>query len=416
VGGSIVNSGRPGDKLDGLRVAVVQFWLAGYGGSEKVLEAVGEVFPQADYYALVIRDGAIPPALRSRRWTTSFAARIPGAKRWYQQLLPIFPFALEQFDLSGYDLVISSESGPAKGVITPPRVCHICYCHTPMRYIWDMYHEYRRGMNPVARAAFSATAHYLRQWDVSTAARVDHFVANSRHVAARIRKYYRRDSTVIHPPVDVSSGCISDSVDDYYLIVSRMVSYKRVDLAIEACKRMGRRLKIVGTGPEEKRLRRLAGPNIEFTGKLEEDALRECYAHCRAFLYPAEEDFGIVLVEAQSFGRPVIAYGRGGALETVIGLSGSGDAHAASGIFFEEQTVESLCEAIVAFEKTETAFRPEFIRMNSQRFGLERFKQEFAKFTADRLAQFREDAGGPHHGTSMDTLSSVPVRGGPDRW
>ncbi len=390
----MVTPSRPAVGKVRLRVAVVQFWLSGYGGSERVLEAIGEIFPQADFYALVIADGGIPASLRGRNWTTSFVDRLPGARRWYRHFLPLFPFALEQFDLRGYDLVISSESGPAKGVITPPGACHICYCHSPMRYVWDMYHEYRKGMNPLARAAFSLAAHYARQWDVTTAARVDHFVANSRYVSGRIWKYYRRGSTVIYPPVDATAGYLAEKTDDYYLVVSRLVPYKRVDLAIEACNHLGRRLRVVGTGPEEKRLRRLAGPTIEFAGKLDEQRLRECYARCRAFLFPAEEDFGMVPVEAQSFGRPVIAYGRGGALETVIGLEEGGDPRTATGIFFDQQTAESLAGAIGRFEEMEREFSPEFIRAGAQRFSLERFKEEFMRFAAERLAEFQEESGG----------------------
>ena len=401
--------GQPAVGKVGLRVAVVQFWLSGYGGSEKVLEAIGEIFPQADFFALVIADGGIPVSLRGRKWTTSFVDRLPGARRWYRHFLPLFPFALEQFDLNGYDLVISSESGPAKGVITPPSACHICYCHTPMRYVWDMYHEYRKGMNPLARAAFSLAAHYARQWDVTTAARVDHFVANSRYVAGRIRKYYRRGSTVIHPPVDVSAGYLAEKTDDTYLVVSRLVPYKRVDLAIEACNRLGRRLRVVGSGPEEKRLRRLAGPTIEFVGKLDARRLRECYASSRALLFPAEEDFGIVPVEAQSFGRPVIAYGRGGALETVIGLEDGGEARAATGIFFDEQTAQSLAVAIARFEEMEGAFSPEFIRAGAERFSRERFKKEFMKFAAEKLAEFQEEAGGLTRQRETDDLARVPA-------
>jgi glycosyltransferase involved in cell wall biosynthesis len=409
--GSTIIPGRPGDRKGGLRVAVVQFWLSGYGGTERVLEAIGEIFPQADYYALVAPEHAIPPGLRERGIKTSFVGRIPGAQRWFRHFLPLYPFALEQFDLSRYDLVISSESGPAKGVITSPQTCHICYCHTPMRYLWDMYHEYRKAMNPLTRAAFSASAHYLRQWDVTTAARVDHFVANSEHVAARIRKYYRRESTVIHPPVNVSAGYISADIDDYYLAVSRLVPYKRIDLAIEACNRLGRRLRVAGTGPEYKRLRKLAGPTIEFVGKLDENSLGECYARCRALLFPAEEDFGLVPVEVQSFGRPVIAYGRGGALETVIGLTPGGDPQVASGIFFHEQSAEALGGAIVAFEETEASFGPEFIRAHAQCFSLERFKKEFSEFVAGRLTEFHGALGKSARETEADDLAAAPERG-----
>jgi glycosyltransferase involved in cell wall biosynthesis len=386
---SMASPGRPAETMSRLRVAVVHYWYAALGGAERVEEAIAEIFPQADFYALVASEQAIPPALRNRRLTTSFMQRIPGVRRWHRHFLPLYPFALEQFDLSGYDLVISSESGPAKGVITSPRSCHICYCLSPMRYIWDMYHEYRKKMNPLTRLAFSLAAHYARQWDVSTAARVDYFAAISDYVAARIRKYYRRESTVIYPPVDVSAGYVSAKIDDYYLAVGRLVPYKQIDLAIRACNRLGRRLWIVGTGPEYKQLKKMAGPTIEFLGKLDENSLHECYARCRAFLFPAEEDFGIVPVEAQSFGRPVIAFGCGGALETVIGLGEGGNPKAASGIFFEEQTAESLCGAIVAFEKAETAFSPEFIRAHAQYFSSERFKQEFANFTLSRLGEFR---------------------------
>lgn len=407
----MASPGQAAESLGRLRVAVVQFWLSGYGGSEKVLEAIGEIFPQADFYALVVRDGAIPASLRGRKWTTSFVDRIPGARRWYRHFLPLFPYALEQFDLSGYDLVISSESGPAKGVLTSPRACHICYCLSPMRYVWDMYHDYRRKMNPLARAVFSLTAHYARQWDVTTAARVDYFGAISNYVAARIRKYYRRESTVIYPPVDVSAGYLADTRQDYYLAVSRLVPYKRLDLAVEACNRLGRRLRVVGAGPELRRLKAMAGPTVEFLGKLDDVSLRECYAHCRAFLFPAEEDFGIAPVEAQSFGRPVIAYGRGGALETIIGPPDGGDARSATGIFFGEQTAESLAGAILRFEEIESSFKPDFIRANAQRFSLERFKEEFVKFVAGCLAEFQAESGGWLQRREARDLVQVPAGG-----
>jgi glycosyltransferase involved in cell wall biosynthesis len=225
----MADAGPTAGGLERLRVAIVHYWFTAYGGGERVIEAFAEMFPQADFYALVATEQGIPPALRGRNLKTSFVGRIPGAKRWYRHFLPLFPFALEQFDLSGYDLVISLESGPAKGVITSPGTCHICYCLSPMRYVWDMYHDYRRKMNPLARGAFSLAAHYVRQWDVTTAARVDNFGAISDYVAARVRKYYRRESTVIYPPVDVSAGYLADRTEDYYLVVSRMVPYKRVD-------------------------------------------------------------------------------------------------------------------------------------------------------------------------------------------
>lgn len=380
----------PGNALSGLRVAIVHYWFTAYGGGERVVEALCEIFPQADIFALVANPQAIPPALRQHAVSDSFLARIPGATRWYRHFLPLYPIALEQFDLSGYDLVISSESGPAKGVLTSPNTCHICYCHSPMRYIWDLYHESRKSVGPITRAIFSATAHYVRLWDFSTAARVDYFVANSRHVAARIRKCYRRQSTVIHPPTNWAAGYISQKVDDYYLVVGRLVPYKRIDLAIEACNRLQRRLRIVGTGPEYKRLRRMAGPTVEFLGLLNERSLHDNYANCRALLFPGEEDFGIVPVEAQAHGRPVIAYAKGGVLETVTGgFADYCDPASCTGLFFPQPNPESLCEAIQRFERVEGQFRPEFIRGSVERFGLERFKEEFGAFAAGKMEQFR---------------------------
>jgi glycosyltransferase involved in cell wall biosynthesis len=260
-----------------------------------------------------------------------------------------------------------------------------------MRYIWDMYHQSRKSMNPLTRAIFSASAHYMRLWDLSTAARVDYFIANSRFIAARIRKYYRRESTVIHPPANVSAGYIASNVEDYYLVVSRFVPYKRVDLAIQSCNRLGRRLRIVGDGPEYKLLRKMAGPTIEFLGRLDETALHKIYARCRALLFPGEEDFGIVPVEAQSHGRPVIAYGRGGALETVTAdLAGDEEPMNCSGVFFGTQAVESLCEAIQRFERFESLFRPQFIRNSVERFSLERFKAEITTFVLEKMERFEE--------------------------
>ncbi len=376
--------------VDQLRVAIVHYWFLGHGGGERVVEVLAEMFPQADLYCLLADPSTMTPRLRAHRLTTSFLQRIPGSRRWYRHLLALHPFALEQLDLSGYDLILSSESGPAKGVISRANACHICYCHSPMRYLWDLYPDYRRGLRGLVKTSFSLTAHYLRIWDVASAARVDHFVANSENVALRIRKHYRREASVIYPPVDVSAGYISDHVDDYYLVVSRLIHYKRVDLAIQACKQLKRPLRIVGDGDQYKRLRQLAGPTVTFLGRLDDQTVRENYARCRALLFPAEEDFGIVPVEAQSYGRPVIAYGRGGALETVIGSlpSGSVVPESSSGVFFPEQTPESLAEAIVGLESMEKGFSPEFIRSSVKRFDRARFKSEMWDFIDERLAEF----------------------------
>jgi glycosyltransferase involved in cell wall biosynthesis len=372
-----------------LRVAIVHYWFVGFTGGEKVVEALAEIFPQADLFALVAKPECLPDTLRSRRLTTSFLQHIPGSRRWYRHLLPLQPFALEQMDLSGYDLVISSESGPAKGVLSSANACHICYCHSPMRYLWDMYHSYIRSMNPLTRAVFSATAHYLRAWDLASASRVDYFVANSRHVASRIRKHYRRDSSVIYPPVNVAAGYVSDHIEDYYLYVGRLIDYKRVDLAVQACRRLGRRLRIVGEGSQYKLLRRIAGPETEFLGRLDDNDLQECYAHCRALIFPGEEDFGMVPVEAQSFGRPVIAYAKGGATETVRGFPNATSVRpeVSTGLFFECQTAESLVDAIRQFELVEHLFDPKFIHHSVEQFGEARFKIRMKEFVENCLAE-----------------------------
>jgi glycosyltransferase involved in cell wall biosynthesis len=334
--------------------------------------------------------------------TTSFLQRLPGAKRWYRKLLPLFPVALEQFCLDNYDLVISTESGPAKGVITSAKTCHICYCFSPMRYLWDMYHRYRaaKGMGHFSRMIFSLAAHYVRLWDLAAAARVDYYAALSHCVAARIRKHYRREATVIYPPVAVSAGYLAPTVEDYYLVVSPLVDYKRVDLAIEACNRLGRPLRIIGDGEEYRRLRRLAGPSVTFLGYVSDEVVRENYARCRALLFPGEEDFGIVPVEAQSFGRPVIAYEGGGARETVLGLrpGESVGAEESTGVFFSNQSVNSLVEAMRFFESVEARFSPVFIRGQVQRFSGDRFKAEMRAFVTEKLAEFRSLAEVPRPG------------------
>lgn len=375
-----------------LRIAIVHYWFVAQRGGERVIETIAEIYPQADIFTLVLDRAALPASLRSRRIITSFLQKMPGATRHYQKLLPLFPLALEHFRLDEYDLVISSESGPAKGVLTSQHTCHICYCHSPMRYLWDMYHRYRTsdGMGRSSRVLFSLSSHYLRMWDVAAASRVDYFVANSANVASRIRKHYRREAEVINPPVNVSAGYISGTAQDYYLIAGQLVDYKRVELAIEACNRLKRSLRIVGNGREYARLKRLAGPSIKFLGFLPDEALSKHYAGCRALLFPGEEDFGIVPVEAQSYGRPVIAYGRGGALETVKGLQDSVTAEDATGIFFHEQSVESLMEAILRFESLENRFNPQAIRAHVQRFDASRFRTEIETFIAAKWAEFNK--------------------------
>lgn len=377
--------------LSQLRVAIIHYWFVGRAGGERVVEALAEVFPQADLFALVADRSTLAPVLRDRKLETSFLQRMPGARKFHRHFLFLQPLALEQFDLTGYDLVISSESGPAKGVITSSKTCHICYCHSPMRYIWEMYPEYKRGMNPVVRAVFSLAAHYMRLWDYSSARRADYFVANSHFIAARIRKYYGRASTVIYPPCDTAMGSVRAESGDYYLAVGRLVDYKRFDLAVRACTELGRRLKVIGDGPQMKMLRGIAGPTVEFLGRAPDAELRETLAGCRALLFPGEEDFGIVPVEAQSFGRAVIAFGSGGALETVRGVfPGETGVENPTGVFFKEQSTAALIEAIRTFEERESEFRPEAIRKHSLQFDANVFKSKIGEFVGLALEDFRK--------------------------
>jgi len=311
-------------------------------GGEKVVEALCRLYPQADLFTLFYDPEKISPLIRSKRVTASF---LNPLRRHYRSLLPLMPLALEHFDLRGYDLVISSESGPAKGVLTDSSTRHVCYCHTPMRYLWDLYpaylHEWTRSR--VKRWAMAPLANYLRLWDFATAARVDTFVANSENVKRRIWKTYRREASVVHPPVDVESFCC-EPAEDYYLMVSELVPYKRLDSAIAYFSKCGRKLRVAGDGPEFTRLRKLAAPNVEFCGRVSDEDLRTLYARCRAFLLPGEEDFGITAVEAIASGKAVIALGRGGVLE-IVPLEGA--------FFYDSPDEIALDAAVRKFESTE---------------------------------------------------------------
>ena len=382
------------DLLSTLRVAIVHYWLVRFRGGERVLEILAEMFPQADIFTLVLDPDALPPSLKSRKFTTSFLQKVPGIKGHYRKFLPLFPLALEQFDLDKYDLVISSEAGAAKGVLTRPHTCHICYCHTPMRYVWDMYHQYQSSApgGALGRALYSLAASYVRQWDHAASARVDYFVASSRNSASRIAKYFRRNAQVIYPPVNISSFSVRTDVDDFYLVVSPLVVYKRVDLAISACKAMNRRLVVIGQGELMRALKKMAGPTITFLGYQPDDVVRSYYQRCRAFIFPSEEDIGLTPIEAQASGRPVIAFGRGGALETVVGgfPRSSTAPESSTGVFFAEQSAESLAEAIRFFEANENRFSPAFIRRHAERFDVPRFKSEMYAFINARMLEFRD--------------------------
>lgn len=360
-----------------LRVAIVHHWLVTQGGGERVLEALASMFPDADIFTLIADPKSIPPKLKGRRITQSFLGRLPWSRKLHRHLLPLYPIAVEQLDLQDYDLVITSDAGPMKGVIVAPGALHICYCHAPMRYIWNQYHEYRNDLSGPAKYAFAASAHYVRGWDFAAAQRVSLFAANSVNVSDRIRQYYARPSLVLYPPVDTSRASLETTVDDSYLAVGRLVAYKRFDLLIAACNRLLRKLRIIGVGPEESELRALAGCTIEFLGHVENDVLWSEYARCRALLFAADEDFGLAPVEAQACGRPVIAYGKGGALESIAAGREKLLAGRATGIFFQQQSVGALCDAILEFEKKERHFDPIFISDWAKRFDSAYFVDGF---------------------------------------
>lgn len=358
------------------KVAIIHDWLTGMRGGEKVLESLLDIYPAADIFTLIWLRGSVSDKIEKQRITTSFLQKAPFIRNNYRNYLPLFPMAIESFDLAGYDLIISSSHCVAKGVIPPPGVRHICYCYTPMRYIWDMYFQYfGKPQNRLAGFIYGLVANYLRMWDVTASSRVDYFVAISNHVSHRIRRYYDRESTVIYPPVDDEFyRPVSDKplAVPYYLVVSGLVPYKRIDLAIEAFNQTGKKLIVIGEGPEKNRLIKTAKGNISFLGWASNENLRKWYSHCEALIFPGEEDFGIVPVEAQACGRPVVAFGRGGVLDTII--------HGSTGIIFPEQTAASLIEALDTHEATQ--YNANTIIENSQRFSKNIFTGKLREYIA----------------------------------
>ena len=362
-----------------MKVAIIHYWLVGMRGGEKVIEALCEMYPQADIFTHVYVPEMVSDRIRQHRIFPTFINSLPRASKMYKTYLPLMPLALEQLDLRGYDLIISSESGPAKGIIAPSEALHVCYCHTPMRYIWNMYHDYRKSAGLVARLMMPPLTHYLRTWDVTSAARVDSFVANSATVARRIHRYYGADSVVIYPPVDTSAFSIAapSELGDYYLMAGELVSYKRPDLAVRAFNEMKLKLVVVGGGEMLDEIRRLAGPTVTVLGSQPFDVLKQHYARCRALIFPGEEDFGMVPVEAMASGRPVVAFGRGGATETV--------ATGVSGVFFAEQSVEAISAAVRSLAAIE--INPKEIAKHASQFGRDRFFQKMRTHIDGLLAE-----------------------------
>lgn len=355
--------------LTNARVAIIHDWLNSFRGGERVLEAICELFPNAEIFTLFYRPGKVGSVISKHKIHTSFLNRLPKNHRYYRYLLPLFPAAIERFDLTDFDLVISSSHCVAKGVLVPPRSLHICYCYTPMRYAWDRYADYFGG--GLKELLIFPFIHYLRMWDVTSSARVDRFIADSRWAGKRIEKYYRRDSQVVYPFVDLEAFKPSsdDKREDYYLAASAFAPYKRLDLAIEACNKLDRPLYIVGTGQDEARLKSLAGKQTRFLGRITDDEFRRVFSKARALLFPGEEDFGITPLEAMACGTPVIAFGRGGATETVV----DGE----TGLFFDEQTVDSLCGAISEFERRAKDFDPRRCRARAELFRRDEFQRQF---------------------------------------
>jgi glycosyltransferase involved in cell wall biosynthesis len=366
-----------------MRIALVHDWLTGMRGGEKVLEIMCELWPEADLYTLLHVPGSVSPTIENRRIETSFIQKMPRAASWYRNYLPLMPTAIEQFDFHDYDLVLSTSHCVAKGIITPPDTYHISYLHTPMRYVWDLFEEYFSvaRVGRFKRSLISLFANYLRMWDVASSTRVDDYLANSGHVARRIEKFYRREATVIHPPVDTSRFSVGGA-EDFYLCVTALAPYKRIDLAVQACAKLGCKLKIVGTGQDAERLKPLAGSNVEFLGWQDDATVAELYQKCRAFIFPGEEDFGITPVEAQASGRPVIAYGRGGALETVRGLNHEKP----TGVFFARQTVDDLVEAIKTLEEQGERFDPQATREHALGFDNEVFREKIRRHVEEAYA------------------------------
>ena len=369
-----------------MRIAYVHDWLVVDGGAEKVARDIIDCFnvEDVDVFSLIdfLSDEDRATIIKGKKATTSFLQRLPFAQKTYRNFLELFPFAIEQFDLSKYDLVVSSSYAVAKGVLTAPHQVHICYCHSPMRYAWDLYHDYlnQHGLTSGLKAWYAKRVlHKMRIWDVASANRVDHYIANSENVARRINKYYGRQATVIYPPVDFEDFTLSvDPKEDYYFTTARLVPYKKTKLIVEAFNELPHlKLKIAGDGPEMKELQALAKSNIEFLGFIPRAKLIQHFQKTKAFIAAAKEDFGITCLEAQACGTPVVALKEGGYLETVLENK--------TGVFFNEQTIQSLKEGVQKFEADSVSFTPQEIREHTEKFSSNRFKIEFKSFVEQKL-------------------------------
>ncbi|MFA6098573.1 MAG: glycosyltransferase [Patescibacteria group bacterium] len=364
-----------------MKIALVHDHLNQLGGAERVLKVFCEMFPQAPVHTLIYDEKNTQHVFSDYKIIESFITRFPMARKKFRWYLPMMVPATESYDLSGYNVVLSDSSGLAKGVLTSPKTMHVCYCHTPTRYLWSDHNEIIDKLERVKLIGRFSQLYrsYLRMWDRLAADRVDFFIANSQFVARRIKKYYHRDSVVINPPINIKRFSVSREIGDYYLIVSRLRPYKKVDIAIQAFNKLGLPLYIIGEGGEYDRLKAIAKPNIKFLGFVSDQEVIKCLSHCRAFIHPQEEDFGITPVEAMACGRPVIAYEAGGALETVI--------PGKTGVLFDEQSWEALADTIIHFRHED--FNPEEIRRHAEKYDIEEFKQRINAFIEESWQKFK---------------------------
>ncbi len=371
-----------------MKIAIIHDWLVTYAGAEKVLEQLINCYPDADLFSMVdFIPGDKRSFINNKKVATSFIQKMPFARKKYRTYLPLMPFAVEQFNLTGYDLIISSSYAVAKGIIIGPNQTHICYCHSPMRYAWDLQYQYLKesGLNRGLKGLMAKRQlHKLRAWDLQSSFRVDKFIANSDFIAKRIKKVYRRNSTVINPPVDIENFTASHDKEDFYLTASRMVPYKKIDLIVEAFSKMpDKKLIVIGDGPDMKKISNLASNNISMVGYQDFASLKSHMQRAKAFVFAAEEDFGIVPVEAQACGTPVIAFGKGGALETVNSL----DSDLPTGIFFDTQTITALTNAVDNFENNIDKFTVDNCRKNAEKFSNAIFREKIKNFVTNNLTE-----------------------------
>jgi glycosyltransferase involved in cell wall biosynthesis len=360
-----------------MKVAIVHYWLVNWRGGEKVIESLLELYPNADIFTHIYDEKLTEHKLKDANIYQTFISRLPGAKKHYQKYLPLMPLALEQLDLRDYDLVISSESGPAKGVVTRPDAVHICYCHSPMRYVWDMYPDYMSSTGRISRAALFFVSHYLKIWDRLSADRVDYFIANSAFVASRIKKFYRRESTVINPPIDISEFRLEGDKEDFYLVLGQLTPYKKASLVVDAFKESGRKLVVIGDGEEYTTIIKNCPDNVSVLGRVDWNTCKEYLAKSKALIFPGIEDFGMVPVEAIASGTPVLAYAKGGALETVI--------DGCTGHFFTQQSVESINECVNYFEVHGVQYTSNQMRDAARDFSKENFLKKIKSYVEAKI-------------------------------